>query len=119
LTAGTLVMSVVAMFSRGNLSSGEREDRGNRRVLGAFGVLAVLLAYFSAYTDRHDFWTIDGDATRWIGFVLLIVGSIVRLWPVFVLGPRLAGWVPFKGIMKWSRPASTATCATPAISAFS
>jgi protein-S-isoprenylcysteine O-methyltransferase Ste14 len=88
-----LVMSVAALFTRGNLSSGEREDRGNRWVLGAFSVLAILLAYFSAYTDRRDFWTIDGDAARWTGVVLLVVGSIVRLWPVFVLGRRFSGLV--------------------------
>jgi protein-S-isoprenylcysteine O-methyltransferase Ste14 len=88
-----LVMGVAALFTHGNLSSGEREDRGNRWVLGAFSVLAILLAYFSAYTDRRDFWTIDGDAARWTGVVLLVVGSIVRLWPVFVLGRRFSGLV--------------------------
>ena len=92
-TAGALVASLVAQFSHANLSSGEREDRANRWVLGAFSVLALLLAYFSAYTDRHGIWTIDGEATRWIGFALLVVGSIVRLWPVFVLGPRFSGLV--------------------------
>ena len=89
----TFVMGIAALFTRGNLSSGEREDRGNRWVLGAFSGLAILLAYFSAYTDRHDFWTIDGDAARWTGLVLLVVGSIVRLWPVFVLGRRFSGLV--------------------------
>ena len=93
LTAVTLVMSVLAAFSGGNLNSGEHEDRANRWVLGAFGVLAILLAYFSSYTDRYDFWTIDGDATRWTGFALFLAGSIVRLWPVFVLGPRFSGLV--------------------------
>ncbi len=88
-----LVMGVAALFTHGNLSSGEREDRGNRWVLGAFSVLAILLAYFSAYTDRRDFWTIDGDPARWTGVVLLVVGSIVRLWPVFVLGRRFSGLV--------------------------
>jgi protein-S-isoprenylcysteine O-methyltransferase Ste14 len=81
------------MFSSGNLSSGEREDRSNRWVLGVFSALAVLLAYFSAYTDRNDIWTIDGESARWIGFALLVVGSIVRLWPVFVLGRRFSGLV--------------------------
>jgi protein-S-isoprenylcysteine O-methyltransferase Ste14 len=89
----TLVMSAAALFTHGNLSAGEREDRGNRWVLGAFSVLAVLLAYFSAYTDRRDFWTIGGDAVRWTGLGLLVVGSIVRLWPVFVLGRRFSGLV--------------------------
>jgi len=92
-TAGAIVASIVALFSRGNLSSGEHEDRGNRWVLGAFTVLAILLAYFSAYTDRHDIWTIDGEAVRWIGFGLLVAGSIVRLWPVFVLGRHFSGLV--------------------------
>ena len=93
LTALTLVASVVALFSRGNLSSGEREDRRNRWVLGAFGVLGLLLAYFPAYTDRYGIGTIDGEATRWTGVALLIAGSIVRLRPVFVLGPRFSGLV--------------------------
>ena len=92
-TAFTLAATVVALFSHANLSSGEREDRGNRWVLGAFSVLAVLLAFFSAYTDRHDILTIDGDAARWTGFALLVVGTIVRLRPVFVLGPRFSGLV--------------------------
>jgi protein-S-isoprenylcysteine O-methyltransferase Ste14 len=92
-TAFTLVATVVALFSGVNLSSGEREDRSNRWVLGAFGVIALLLAFFSAYTDRNDILTIDGDTARWIGFALLVVGAIVRLWPVFVLGPRFSGLV--------------------------
>lgn len=93
LAIGALVASVVALFSRGNLSSGEREDRGNRWVLGAISVLALLLAYFPAYTDRRDIWTIGGEAVRWTGFALLLGGSIVRLWPVFVLGRRFSGLV--------------------------
>jgi protein-S-isoprenylcysteine O-methyltransferase Ste14 len=93
LAVGTLVACVVALFSRRNLSSGEREDRSNRWVLGAFGVLALVGGYFSAYTDRVDFWTIDGEAARWAGFTLFVLGSVVRLWPVFVLGPRFSGLV--------------------------
>jgi protein-S-isoprenylcysteine O-methyltransferase Ste14 len=84
---------IAALFTSANMSPGEREDRGNRWVLGAFGALGMLLAYFSAYTDRHDIWTIDGDVMRWTGLALLIVGSIVRMWPVFVLGRRFSGLV--------------------------
>ena len=61
------VLTGVALFSGGNLSPGEREDRGNRWVLAAFGVIGLLLAYLPAYTDRTDVWTIDGDAIRWLG----------------------------------------------------
>ena len=37
-----VVLSVAALFSSGNLSPGEREDRGNRWVIGAFGVIGLI-----------------------------------------------------------------------------
>src|SRR5262245_6492003 len=52
------VLSAVALFSGGNLSPGEREDRSNRWVLVPFGLIGLLLAYVPAYTDRIGFWTI-------------------------------------------------------------
>ena len=87
------VLSGVALFSGGNLSPGEREDRGNRWVLAAFGLIGLLLAYVPAYTDRTDFWTLNGDAVRWLGVVLFAVGGALRIWPVFVLGRRFSGLV--------------------------
>jgi protein-S-isoprenylcysteine O-methyltransferase Ste14 len=89
----TVAMMIVAPFSSGNTSPGIREDRRNRWVLGAFSVIAVLSAYFPAYTDRMGFWTIDGDAMRWIGIALYAGGGVLRLWPVFVLGKRFSGLV--------------------------
>src|SRR5437870_1734654 len=92
--AGTLfVLTGVALFSGGNLSPGEREDRTNRWVIAAFGVIGLLAAYLPAYTDREEFWTIDGDAVRWPGVVLFAAGGALRLWPVFVLGHRFSGLV--------------------------
>ena len=82
-----------AFFAGGNLSSGEREDRGNRWVLTAFGIIGLLGAYLPAYTDRKDFWTIDGEAIRWLGAVLFTIGGALRLWPVYVLGNRFSGLV--------------------------
>ena len=87
------VLVVAALFAGGNLSTGDREDRSNRWVLGAFAVLQVLDAYLPAYTDRISFWTIDGDTIRWLGVVLFAVGGALRLWPVVVLGPRFSGLV--------------------------
>jgi protein-S-isoprenylcysteine O-methyltransferase Ste14 len=89
----TFVMTVVGLFTRGNLSTGEREDRSNRWVLAAFAVLAVLGAYLPALTDRLDVWTLDGDAVRWTGAILYILGGALRIWPVFVLGNRFSGLV--------------------------
>jgi protein-S-isoprenylcysteine O-methyltransferase Ste14 len=89
----TFLAGVVALFTKGNLSSGETEDKGNRWVLAFFFLMAPLLAYAPAFTDRIDFWTIDGETTRWIGVVLFILGAVLRMWPVFVLGNRFSGLV--------------------------
>lgn len=93
VVVATLAMAVAALFTEGNLSSGERENRDNRWVLAAFGVSGFLLAYLPALTDRLDFWTFGGEAVRWIGVVLYIVGGVLRIWPVFVLGKRFSGLV--------------------------
>jgi protein-S-isoprenylcysteine O-methyltransferase Ste14 len=88
-----LALSGAALFSRGNLSPGEREDWANRWVLAAFGVIGVLSAYLPAYTDRKELWILDGDAVRWLGVVLAAAGGALRIWPVFVLGRRFSGLV--------------------------
>jgi protein-S-isoprenylcysteine O-methyltransferase Ste14 len=93
LTVVTLLLAVAAGFTAGNLSPGVREDRGNRWVIAAFGVIGLAAAYFPALTDRLDVWTIDGDAVRWIGVALFAAGGVLRLWPVFVLGNRFSGLV--------------------------
>ena len=93
LAIALFALAGVALFSRGNLSPGEREDRANRWVLVAFGLLGVLDAYLPAYTDRKGFWILDGNAVRWLGVVLFAAGGALRLWPVFVLGLRFSGLV--------------------------
>lgn len=93
LVIACAVMTGAAYFAGGNISSGEREDRGNRWVLAAFGLIGLLIAYLPAYTDRKEFWIIDGDAVRWLGVVLFTVGGALRLWPVYVLGHRFSGLV--------------------------
>jgi len=93
LTIALFAMSGTALFTAGNLSSGECEDRANRWVLAAFALLSVLAAFLPAYTDRKDFWTFDGDGVRWLGVFLFIAGGFLRIWPVFVLGHRFSGLV--------------------------
>ncbi|HUC16545.1 MAG TPA: isoprenylcysteine carboxylmethyltransferase family protein [Acetobacteraceae bacterium] len=82
-----------ALFSRGNLSPGEREDRDNRWVLIAFAAIGLLSAYLPACTERAGFWTFGGEAVRWLGVLLFAAGGALRLWPVFVLGRRFSGLV--------------------------
>ena len=93
LAVATAALVVVSLFAGGNLSPGLREDRGNRWVIGAIGVLGLLGGYLPAYTDRIGFWTIDGDTVRWLGVLLFAVGGALRIWPVFVLGDRFSGLV--------------------------
>jgi protein-S-isoprenylcysteine O-methyltransferase Ste14 len=88
-----LMALVAGLFTAGNLSAGEREDRSNRWVFIVFGVSALLLAFVPAYTDRKDIWTIDGDGIRWLGVFGVTVGGTLRLWPIFVLGRRFSGLV--------------------------
>jgi protein-S-isoprenylcysteine O-methyltransferase Ste14 len=87
------VVSGVALCAGGNLSPGEREDRSNRWVIAVFTVVGLLDGYLPAFTDRKDFWTLDGETVRWVGVVLFAAGTSLRIWPVFVLGKRFSGLV--------------------------
>ena len=89
----TMAMAIAALFTQGNVNSGEREDRGNRWVLAVFGVLGIAAAYMPAWDDSHDFRTFGGDAVRWIGVALFVAGGVLRMAPVFVLGRRFSGLV--------------------------
>ncbi len=93
LAAATVLLAIVSFFAGGNVSAGVREDRRNRWVLVAFGLIGLLAAYVPAYTDRKGFLIIDDETVRWLGVVLFAAGGALRLWPVFVLGNRFSGLV--------------------------
>ncbi|MGA2571945.1 MAG: isoprenylcysteine carboxylmethyltransferase family protein [Terracidiphilus sp.] len=93
MAASTVVIGAAAFFVGGSLSEGVKEDRENRWVLKVFAVIAMLLTFFAAFTDRVGFWTIDGDTTRWVGLAVYVIGAVLRLWPVYVLGNRFSGLV--------------------------
>ena len=114
LTVVVSALGVASFFAGGNLSPGEREDRSNRWVIPVFGLVSFALGYLPAYTDRIDFWTIDGDATRWAGVALFAIGGALRLWPVFVLGDRFSGLVAIQPGHRCVPQAFTAPSATRA-----
>ena len=93
LTLVGLALFVAAFFAGGSLSAGEREDRGNRWVIGAFAIVGLLIGYTPALSDRYDILTIDGEVVRWIGVALFAIGGALRLAPVFALGRRFSGLV--------------------------
>jgi len=86
-------MGIAALFVGGNLSSGVKEDRGNRWVVVAFTVLSLLLTVVPPWSDHHDVLTLGGDTLRWMGVVLFAVGAALRLLPVYLLGDRFSGLV--------------------------
>jgi protein-S-isoprenylcysteine O-methyltransferase Ste14 len=92
LVAVTLGLAGAALFTSGNLSSGQREDR---QILGVHPRVGDRAAsgFVPAYTDRIGLWTLDGDSIHWLGVVLFAAGGTLRLWPVFVLGRRFSGLV--------------------------
>jgi protein-S-isoprenylcysteine O-methyltransferase Ste14 len=93
LAVASLALGMVGLFTEGNISPGQEEDRSNRWVLGAFTLLSFAMAWLPAYTDRIGFLTLDGESMRWAGLVAMIAGSILRLVPVFILGRRFSGLV--------------------------
>jgi protein-S-isoprenylcysteine O-methyltransferase Ste14 len=93
LAVVTAILAIVSCFAGGNLSSGVREDRSNRWVLIAFGIIGLLDGYVPACTDRIGLWTIDDDTVRWLGVMVFAAGSVLRILPVFILGDRFSGLV--------------------------
>ncbi len=93
LAAVTVALTALAVPSGGGISAGEREDRRNRWVLAAFGVIAMFMAFFSSYTDRTGFWILDSETIRWMGVLVCLLGGLLRIWPVYVLRNRFSGLV--------------------------
>jgi protein-S-isoprenylcysteine O-methyltransferase Ste14 len=93
LTVVFLLLSVAALFAGGSLSAGVREDRSNRWVILALIAIGLAAAYLAPWSDRRGIWTIDGDAIRWLGVLLVAVGGTFRLAPVYILGNRFSGLV--------------------------
>ena len=85
--AVAVIAVVVSLFS-GLSSSGVREDRSNRWIFIPVGVITVALCVLPPYMDRNDLWTLDGDAIPYLGLALFITGAVLRIWPMFTLGPR-------------------------------
>jgi hypothetical protein len=101
VTLVTIAIGFAALLSEGHIGSDVKEDRSNRWVIAALGVLGILDAYLPAYTDRIDFLTSGGEG-----------GALARCSPLY--GRR--GSSPRAGLRPWAplqRPGSDPT-RTPA-----
>lgn len=94
MVVATVLLALVVLFSRSSgLSSGEREDRGNRWVVPALLLLSLLLAWLPPYLDGRDLWTLHQPIVPYLGLILYVLGGVLRIMPVFVLGRRFSGLV--------------------------
>jgi protein-S-isoprenylcysteine O-methyltransferase Ste14 len=91
LVASSALLVVIACFSGTSaFSGGRRESAGSRWIFAPLFFLALAFAYLPPYADRHDFWTLDGDLVRYVGLVVFLIGSTIRLVSMFVLGKRFS-----------------------------
>jgi protein-S-isoprenylcysteine O-methyltransferase Ste14 len=89
----SLVFTLVGLLSPANFSSGVREDRRDRWIFLPSALGLGLLFWLVPYLDRRDLLCLDGDAARYAGLALFLLGCLLRTWPVFVLGRRFSGLV--------------------------
>ncbi|HVT73999.1 MAG TPA: isoprenylcysteine carboxylmethyltransferase family protein [Lacunisphaera sp.] len=86
----TLGLMGFGLFSGVTFGPGVREDRQNRWVFVPFVVLGLLTAFLPAWSDRHDFWTVQGNAVRWVGLGLFLAGGALRIRATFALGRQFS-----------------------------
>ena len=90
----SVLLAGIAGFSgTSGLSPGKSHSPESKRILFPIIALSLVMIIVPPYCDRRDLFTIDGDAMRYLGLVVYIVGSIVRLAAVFALGHRFSGVV--------------------------
>jgi protein-S-isoprenylcysteine O-methyltransferase Ste14 len=84
-----VVLSTVAvLFTDLNLAGFQRPDSRGQWLLVPFSVISLALIWLPSYADRRDLGTLDGDAVRYCGLALLVLGVVLRVGPMFVLGRR-------------------------------
>jgi protein-S-isoprenylcysteine O-methyltransferase Ste14 len=88
-----VLLTIAALFARGNVSKGVRSQRDSVWAISILVIVGLADAFVPPLTDRLGFWTIDGDAVRWLGVALVAIGGPLRIAPVFVLGTRFSGLV--------------------------
>jgi len=89
----SLVLTVVALASGLNFSTGRRTDPQDLWMFAPLVIGSVLLCWWLPFADRRDRLTFDGDAVRYAGLALLLVGGVLRVGPVLILGRRFSAFV--------------------------
>jgi protein-S-isoprenylcysteine O-methyltransferase Ste14 len=90
-----ILASIAFLFSGASMGGDTRADGRTRWILLFAMAFTLMMACLPAYADRRDIATLDGDASRYIGLALVLVGCVLRVGPTFELGPRFRPpWMP-------------------------
>src|SRR2546421_6640852 len=94
LVGASVVLTVASWFSGiSGFSHGRRASPGGKWIFAPLTILALGMACLPAYADRRNLATLDGDATRYFGFLAFLAGSLIRLMALFALGNRFSALV--------------------------
>jgi protein-S-isoprenylcysteine O-methyltransferase Ste14 len=90
----SVVLTLIVGFSgTSGLSSGKSHSPESKRILLPIIALFLVMILVPPYCDRRDLFTIDGDIIRYLGLVICVVGSVIRIAAIFALGHRFSGVV--------------------------
>jgi protein-S-isoprenylcysteine O-methyltransferase Ste14 len=88
-----LLAGIAGFSGTSGLSPGKSHSPASKRILFPIIALSLIMIIVPPYCDRRDLFTIDGDTMPYLGLVVYIVGSVIRLAAVFALGHRFSGVV--------------------------
>jgi protein-S-isoprenylcysteine O-methyltransferase Ste14 len=88
-----VLVGIVGFSGASGLSTGKSHSPDSKRILFPIIALSFAMIIVPPYCDRRDHFTMDGDMMRYLGLVVCIVGSVIRLAAVFALGHRFSGVV--------------------------
>jgi len=89
--AGLGVIGLAALVSLGSgihLGGCAQPDALGRWRLIPLSLISLALAWVPPFADRRDLAAFGGEAVRYLGLALLILGAVGRVGPMFLLGDR-------------------------------
>src|SRR5205823_14332619 len=82
--AGVIILALAgaiayAFSGRSGLGKGRREDPSSRWIFVPLIIIAIVFAWLPPHLDHLDRWTIDGDAVRYTGLIITVIGGFLRV----------------------------------------